>query len=259
MAATNLPSVQKDMIRYGMTVYFAFGLVGNICNCIMFTRHSYRRIPSSIYFLALSIFAIIYLLWSVVPLLYTLNYSDPQTELIFYCKIRLYVTHVLGQCNRYIVVFACVDRYFVTQTNVHIRLLSSVRMAIKLVLIICPVWMIAAIHTPILMEIRSGVCGMFGVYKLIYAIYQITLSGILPPVLMGIFSTLTVRSLHQRHVLRIRAREKDRYFTRMVIAEVVINIFTSLPQSANLIYGAITYNIVDKSPQRIEIELFLNF
>ena len=60
-------------------------------------------------------------------------------------------------------------------------------------------WLVAAIHMPILMDIRDGVCGMFGLYKVIYAFYQIILVGILPPVLMSIFSTLTIRSLHQRH------------------------------------------------------------
>jgi len=259
MAVTNLPFIQQQMIRYGMTVYLALGLVGNICNCIIFTRQPYRRTASSIYFLALSFFAIIYLIWAVAPLIYTLNHTDPQTQSLVFCKMRLYGNNALGLFLRYIIVFACADRFFVTRTNVRIRSLNSVSMAIKLVFITCGVCLVIAIHLPILMDIRSGVCGMFGVYNLIYPIYQITLVGILPPILMCIFSILTIRSLHQRHGTQIRVRRRDRYLMRMVIAEVVVNISTSIPYSTNLVYGATTYDIVNKSPARLEIESFISF
>ena len=109
------------------------------------------------------------------------------------------------------------------------------------------------------MDIRSGVCGMFGLYKLIYSFYQITVNAIVPPVLMIIFSALTIRSLHRRHGNQVNARQRDRDFMRMVIAEVMVNILTSLPSSANLVYGVVTYNVTDKSTQRLEIEAFITF
>jgi hypothetical protein len=259
MAVPNLPFIQQQMIRYGMTVYLALGLFGNICNCIIFTRHSHRRAASSIYFLSLSTIAIIYLLWAIIPYLYTLNHTDPQRQSLLYCKVKNYVAVCLSQCLRYTVVFVCADRFVVTRTNVRIRSLSSVSIAIKLVLIMCAVWLVASIHVLILMDIRSGVCGMFGVYKLIYAIYQITSVAILPPVLMSIFSILTIRSLYQRHVIQTRARKRDRYLMRMVVAEVIVNIFTSIPFSINLFYGAVTYYVVDKRTKRLEIESFISF
>jgi hypothetical protein len=225
----------------------------------MFTHYSHRRTASSIYFLALSIFAIIYLIWSIVPFIYTLNHIDPQTQSLFYCKVKIYGSHVLGLFLRYIIVFACADRFFATRTNVRIRSFNSVSMAMKLVFIMCGVWLVIAIHLPIFMTIRGGVCGMFGVYKFIYAIYQITLGGILPPTLMCIFSILTIRSLHQRHGARVRARQRDRYLLRMIVAEVMVNVFTSIPYSANLVYGAATYYIINKSAQRLEIESFISF
>ena len=133
------------------------------------------------------------------------------------------------------------------------------QMAVKFVFILCVACSLVAIHIPILMDIRSGVCGMFGLYKLIYAIYQIMVIGIVPPVLMIIFSVLPIHSLHQRHSNQVRARQRDRVFMQMVIAEVVINIFTSIPSSAYRVYGAVTYNMSDKSDQRLEIEAFIGF
>ncbi|CAF3718921.1 unnamed protein product [Adineta steineri] len=259
MAVPNLLSIQQNMIRYGMAIYVALGIIGNICNCIIFTKSTYRRTSSSTYFLSLSIISIIYLIWSTFPLFYTLDHQDLQTQSLFYCKTRLYVGHCLGQCMRYIVVFACIDRYIITRVNVHIRSLSSVQMAMKIVYIIIIVYFIISIHIPILMDIRGGVCGMFSLYKLIYAIYQITLAGILPPLLMIIFSALTIRSLQYRHGTQRRAKQRDRYLLRMVIAEVMVNVFTSVPYSANLVYGAAIYYVVGESSARLEIETFITF
>jgi hypothetical protein len=259
MGVTGLPFIQEQMIRYGMTVYLGLGLFGNICNCIIFTHYSQRRIASSIYFLSISIIAIIYLLWATIPYLNTLNRTGRQTESLFYCKIKFYGSLCLSQSLPYLVVFACADRFFVTRTNVQIRSLNSVPNAIKLVFTMFAVWLVAAIHVPIFTEMRNGVCGMFGLYRVIYAIYQITSVGIIPPILMGTFSILTVRSLHKRHGAQIRAKQRDRYLMRMVIAEVIVNIITSIPFSINLIYGAVTNYFINKSPRRLEIESFISF
>jgi hypothetical protein len=76
---------------------------------------------------------------------------------------------------------------------------------------------------------------------------------------MFIFSVLTIRSLHHRHGNQVRTTQKDRDFMRMVVAEVIVNIFTSIPYSSNLVYGVITNNIARKSAQHLEIESFIFF
>ncbi len=83
--------------------------------------------------------------------------------------------------------------------------------------------------------------------------------GIVPPVLMSVFSILTISSLHQRHGTQVRARQRDRYLMRLVIAEVIVNVVTSIPYSANLIYGRMTDYVIGKSPERLEIESFISF
>lgn len=259
MPVTNFPFIQQEMIRYGMSIYFGLGLAGNICNCIMFTRPIYRRTPSSVYQLFLSIFALLYLIWNIIPQLYTLYYTDPQKQSVLYCKVRIYASHVLGLYQRYIITLACMDRFFATRTNVRIRSLSSIRTAIMFIFITCIVCTLIAIHLPFFMEIRGTTCGMFGLYKLIFAFYQIIVLSVLPPLLMVIFSVLTIRSLYQRHATQERARQRDRHLLLMVIVEVIVNIFTTIPFSGNLIYGAATYYVVNKNTERLETEAFLSF
>ncbi|CAF1523340.1 unnamed protein product [Adineta ricciae] len=110
------------------------------------------------------------------------------------------------------------------------------------------------------MDLRNGVCDMFGIYKLIYAIYQIIVSGLLPPIFMSVFSILTIISLHERHhTNQIRVKQSDQQLTRLVIVEVIVNVLTAIPYSANLLYGALTYFVTNKSTQRLEIESFITF
>ncbi|CAF0999847.1 unnamed protein product [Adineta ricciae] len=260
MAVTILPFVQQIMIRYIMSTYFAFGLIGNIFNCIIFTKQALRQqTPCSIYLLALSIFAFIYLLWSVVPLLYTLDHVDPQVQSLVYCKVRLYGSHVLGQFVRFSVVFACADRFFITRASAHIRAWSSFQTAKKMITVMCIFWLIAGSHLPVFMDIRGGVCWMFDFYKFFYPIYQCILVGVLPPVLMSVFGFLTVSTLRRRRSTNEHIRQKDHDLMRMLIAEILINIVTSIPFSANLLYGTATFYVVGKSGERVEIENFVNF
>ena len=137
MSITILPFIQQIMIRYFMSIYLVLGLIGNLFNLIVFHYQSRNRMPCSIYLTALSIFALIYLLWSVVPLLYTLDHINPQIQSIFYCKIRLYGSHVLGQSVRFVVVFACIDRYFLTQTSTRLRAWSSIQIDKRLIALNC--------------------------------------------------------------------------------------------------------------------------
>jgi hypothetical protein len=259
MPVTNLPFIQQIMTRYIISTYFVMGLLGNTCNIIVFLKHSHRRTPCSIYLIALSISANIYLLWSVTPLLYTLNHVDPQIQSLVYCKMRLYGSHVFGQCTRFSVVFACADRYFITRKSVHIRAWSSVRVARNLIIIMCLVWFIAGSHLPVFMTIRNGVCSMFDFYKFFYPIYQTIVVSIMPLVLMCVFSCLTIQTLHQRSISNVHVRQNDRDLMRMLVAEIMINAFTSIPYSCNLLYGTATIFVVNKSASRREIEGFFNF
>jgi hypothetical protein len=239
-----------------MTTYFAMGLIGNVCGCIVFLKQSHHRTPCSIYLLNLSIFANIYLIWSIVPRIYAINHTDLQNISLVYCKLRLYGSHITGLYIRFLIVFACADRYFITRTSVRIRSWSSNKMAVKLVVITFLVCAVIGLHLPIFMEIRNDVCSSFGTYKFFYATYQCIVIGIVPPTLMSIFGFLTIRSLGQLHSNQTNVRKKDRDLMRMLVAEIMINVATSIPYSANLLYSAATFFVVNKSAQHLEIDSF---
>ncbi len=232
------------------------GLIGNVCSCIVFLKQSHRRTPCSIYLLSVSIFANIYLIWSIFPRIYAIYHTDLQNLSLVYCKLRLYGSHITGLYIRFLIVFACVDRYFTTRANARIRSWSSNKMAVKIVVITFLVCIVSGLHLPIFMEIRKSVCASFGTYKFFYAIYQCLVISVIPPILMSTFGFLTIRSLGQLHVTRTNVRRRDRDLMRMLAAEVIINVGISIPYSANLIYSAGTFYVVNKSAQQLEIDSF---
>jgi hypothetical protein len=123
----------------------------------------------------------------------------------------------------------------------------------------CPVGIIIGLHLPIFIDLRGNVCGTFGFYKFFYPIYQLILISVIPPILMGVFGFLAVRNSHQRQAAHVRVKRRDRDLMRMLVAQIIIYITSSVPYSAYLLYGTATFYVVNKSDQRVEIESFLNF
>jgi hypothetical protein len=97
-------------------------------------------------------------------------------------------------------------------------------------------------------------------------------AGVLPPLLMMIFSLLLMHNLKKMrtHIQSVKAtgerntcsvhilRKRDRDLMKIVLIEVLIYLITTMPFSIYLIYKMLTYNSM-KSLNRIEIELFFNY
>jgi hypothetical protein len=76
---------------------------------------------------------------------------------------------------------------------------------------------------------------------------------------MGVFGFLAVRSIHKRQATVARVTRSDRDLMRMLISQIIIHYFSSLPYSADLLYGTATFYVVNKSPERLAIESFFYF
>ena len=81
--------------RYLYLIVFSLGIIGNICNLIVFFRKKFRANSCSIYFIAYSINNFMCLtmglfLWSL-----TLGFNfDLEYKSVIYCKTRRYITHI---------------------------------------------------------------------------------------------------------------------------------------------------------------------
>jgi hypothetical protein len=195
------------------------------------------------------------------------SYSIP------YCKFRLYIVHALLMMSRSSVALACIDRFALCSSNVHIRALNQCRIAIRLVVMVCFVWLLIPIHMLVLVTIQMPArrCGASGTYSTIYGIYSAIVTAI-PLMIMVIFSSMTIRGLqHVRSRVHpnaptnssnvqttARIKKRDAQFIRILISEVIIYFLSTVLFPVYSIYAAIT-STTEKNSDRIAIEAFMRY
>lgn len=256
-----LIDIQQNM-TWSMMIFLILGTIGNICNCFIFLQKTLQSNPCSHYLLVSSIANIIALTFSLPTGLYATTQTNPNTYSLIYCKLRLYIYHTLLMISRYLIIFACIDRVCISSRKVSIRNFSQIRLARILSIITIIIWFIATIHIPIMNTIQSGYCIMPGIYNLIFSIYAVIFAGIIPPILMSIFSLITLHNLYSIHTINIQRnhlmRQRDFHLTRMLTAQVIVYILTTTPYPLNTLYAAITHSQI-KSIDQQAIESFIYF
>jgi len=112
--------------------------------------------------------------------------------------------------------------------------------------------------------IVAGQCVMTGVYSLVFAIYQMFIAGIFPPVTMIIFSCLAYFNMknsgiqHDNTVNRTK-RKQQRQLVRMVITQITVYIISAELVPITTLYKQLTSNVTGKSQDRKAIEAFIIF
>jgi len=256
---------KENLTLYGMSTYLILGNFGNLFNIIIFCQRSHRNNSCSLYLLVASIMNIFIINFGVLPTIYSLYYINPEIYSIIYCKLRLYFLHSTLMISRSMIVLACIDRFAVCSTSKRIHSFCKPKIAISLIILMSIAWPMIASHILVLLTIKSGRCGVYGNYSLIYSIYSVFFAGFLSPTLMIIFGFLTIRSLHHIHsrvqsnMIRIsQIHKKDYYLVVMLLIEVIVYFISTIPYPIHTLYMTVTRDII-KSSLRIQIESFITF
>ncbi len=158
-----------------------------------------------------------------------------------------------------------IDGHFV-QKNPSIKTFSRLHNATRIILILLVICTIILIHLEIFFNKSTGRCIAMPAR---YAIYSLIVIGILPLLLMILFSLLTwhnLQMIRSRLVptgLTIRNRKihkRDRALMRVLSVEVFAYCWTTLPYPINLIYSVSTSSIeAYKSPIHLAIEPLIGY
>jgi hypothetical protein len=268
-----LSFVQEILTQYGMSTYVAFGNLGNLLTIGVFFQSEHRRNPCSLYLLSMTICNIICLDVGIIPIIFSLNHPNISNEYVIACKIQFYIRHSFFQMMRTYKVFACIDRYALCSNQPRIRSFSQRKIAIRLIIICALFWLLVCIFFGVIRTIENGSCNIFGdVYSMIYTIYYMIFAGILPPLLILIFTILVMRTLKQlrsrvqpkgnengeRNQSNGMLRKRDRDLIKMVFIEVMVYVLSTLPFSIYLVYKMIIGNL-QESQQRQQIESFIDY
>jgi hypothetical protein len=110
----------------------------------------------------------------------------------------------------------------------------------------------------------NGQCVMTGVYSLIFAIYQMFIAGVMPPVVMIIFSCLAYSNLKQATFVRDdrqdrRKKQQQRQLVRMVTVQITVYIISAELVPITTLYRQLTASVTGKSADQRAIESFVIF
>jgi hypothetical protein len=214
----------------------------------------------------MSITGLLGLYISTVPIVYAVHYPDPLAHSAFFCWIQYYLRHALNELMRTFFVLACADRYASSSKHVNIRAYSRLEVAKRVIPSVSIFWSIVAVFPTMLRTLSNGVCGTTsGILGVIYGIYVLITLGILPLVGLSVFGILMIKNLKQmRRSVQPTAtlesqpnnlRRRDRDMIRMLLAELISYIITTIPNTVMQIYVSAAADVV-KTKARQEIETF---
>jgi hypothetical protein len=267
MSTSILPTIQTQLNRYGYPIFMILGNIGNLFIVILFGRQ--RQSACGIYLISSAILNDLYLTFNSFVQIFPPYYSDETIRAFAACKIRYYVSNVLGQTAKTMIVLACIDRFMFTSRLATLRALSTTKRAKLLIYLAIIFWPLFASHIAIMTTIINRQCGTFGTYSTVYTVYTIIFVGLIPPILLGLFGYLTYHHMKQIHgriqpVVHIKtdanapSRRRDRELLVIVISEVFVYVISTTLYPLILLEMMISrYVISNKSVQYSQIENFI--
>ena len=208
--------------------------------------------------------------------MYTLDHVDPNTSILAFCKMRIYLSQAVSLTYRWSLTVACFDRYARSATNVRLRNFARVRIARRVVGTLVIVWLILPVHTLIFYNLKAGACGILynNTAALYHSIFSTMVSCILPTSIMFTCALFIRRNLalkRQRHLPVVSLQRgirdevehsnhtRDKQVLMMLFTQVMVYVVSVTPLMIIYIYTAVTLNISNKSVERITIERFAAF
>ncbi|CAF3923514.1 unnamed protein product [Rotaria sp. Silwood1] len=221
---------------YVFTTVFITGLVGNLCNIVIFiSLEQFRHFPGAFYITVESIANCALLLVGLMSRIVNETFgSDPSYTLLIWCKLRNPATQWCTLIGLSAINFAAFDQYLSTNCVSRFRQLSTTKLAKYLIGVALIIWLLYQIPFVIFSNIQATVgCILTSVELLRYYsfFHLLVLNGLLPVFLTTTFSILAyrnVRRIRRQQMNNIR-RRLDHQLTAMILARVTFLVLCLLP------------------------------
>lgn len=235
MSAT-LPFIGKQIIIYCGTPIFAAGIIGVLLNTVVFlSLRTFRQNSCAFYLTIMSIANIGPIFLGLLSrIMIALLGFDGTEESLFYCKARLYFTHICIGTSLTCMCLATIDQYLATCSRPHWQHFCNIKLARRIILYSTIFWSSHGIpYLIFLIHVKSATTNIvsctttnyiFGQYR-IYVVLLV-LIGYLPVVIATFFGSLAyhnVRHMSYRAIPIVR-HELDKQLTTMVLVQIVVNI-----------------------------------
>lgn len=257
----------EQVTRYIYQIVFPpliiLGIIGHVLNIILFTRSTFKAVSFCNYCLAASCVAIVEILLGQVFRLLDSGF-EVQWSYLWLCRIRLWVLYSSYFSSACLITLAAFDRFASSCRCVKYRQLANINIARRVIPITLIFSGIFYSHILVLFEIdktKQNDCWgrKHGPYKFVPDIIFIVTEGLIYPLLMGIFSFLTMYNIRHRHCIYEKyvvprcKGHRIRDFQRVALVQTISTIILTLPFAIQRLYRTITYHL-DKDNERVAWE-----
>jgi hypothetical protein len=197
---------------------------------------------------------------------------EPANYNIAICKIEIFAFYTIRTISCWLIVLACIDRYLHSSMNQRIRQMSSLKTTRIIIGVTIIVITVLYSHMIVFYEITytpdqfgnitPGCYGQKGIYRTFIASWYMVLYSLCPSLLMFIFGLLTLNNIHQRrkivpliHETSQRVQRTNTHLLRMLLAQVLVTIISTLPFGIYRLYGSFTVNLIKDTLRRAQENL----
>lgn len=257
-STSSLSFLGQQITSYSGTIILVFGVIGGLLNLIVFlSLETFRQSSCAFYLTVMSFVNIGQLLFGLLSRILIAGFGIDWTLVSpAYCKFRVPFAQLCTSMSYACLCLATIDQYFATCTRPRWQQWSSIKLAHRLLIISFLILTLMLIPYPIFLDdLKSATgkisCNMNNTNMLQYRNYFMVLlmAAFIPDLISGIFGFMAYRNIqHLSHrTTPLIRRELDKQLTTMVLVQVVINFFTSVPSASMTAVVYATTNIKDSS------------
>ncbi|CAF0831487.1 unnamed protein product [Adineta steineri] len=281
----SLNNISTQFNRYISILIFFFGVIGNIINIFVLSQKNFRTNSCGWLFLISSIVNLISLFFALITRIMNGWATDPTETIAWLCKFRAHIVFSSRTIALWLITFATIDRWFLSNINVHRRHLSTLKNAQRSAIFITIFSIILyaqmfycyeanLMNTPLKCYGKTKVCRHLTDLSLTF------ITVLCPLFVMIIFGLLTISNIRQSHrriqILKTEnidhsvnkssglsnenpqqklKRKTDRSLLRMLFVQVIILTILTLPLSIQKLYSTISSENI--SPVEDAIDMFV--
>lgn len=220
---------------------FIFGIIGNLLNIFSFVYlRQFKKLPSSVFLICSYISSEIILIIGLLPqLIYRISGNDLINNNIIVCKLRWFIGPLSGTVSLHYICFATINQYLILSRIIQYHQLITRRRAIFISIFILLFW-IGPLSSSIVFYIQvvnsanMTVCVAINpIFAVYYAYISIIIYSLVPIFVLSIFSLLIWHKFQSNIIQR---RSLGQSLTRMLLAQIIIVLLTTIPNVITQIY-----------------------
>mgnify|MGYP001025085670 FL=1 len=245
-------------VAIGLPIFIC-GIVGNLINILGFTYlPQFNKLPSSIFLLFSFLASETALLVILLPqLVFRLSGTDPLVNNLILCKLRWFIGPLSATVALHCICLASINQYLITSRIIRRHQWITRRRAIFISSFVVLFWIgplspsiVYHAHTYINLANVTICTAINPTFTLYYTYISIIIYSLIPILVLFLFSFLTWYNIRKQ---LIRHFEIEQTLTRMLSAQIIMVLLTTLPNFCSQLYFFYTRTTM-KSSLRLALE-----